>query len=512
MGRWRIRFSLLRDRRLRVKLLLITALVFVGMAAILTTDLYTIDRVKVGGQLYDRIQERRDTLENLAKLKADLDELRAQLAMMAAEPADRIQSLRVRLRRLEAAVDSRFEVIGRSVRGEVEGAALSAARDAWQQFATAMKREMIPAVEAGKRDVAGMLLQGAQKDRYDRVAGQISSLTGRINDEIGGLEAATREQVVTARTVAIAGTALVFLLVAGILALFGRSLVARITVLKNFAQGMAEGDLTRLLDDNRGDELGQLSRSLSQMAERIRDVAGTVKVSAANLASASDAMTSAATQVAQGTSDQTAAVGNASAFVEQVSTNIGQNARNAQQTEQISVKVADDALEGAKAVAAMVSAMKEITDRIRVIEEIARSTNLLALNATIEAAAAGTHGRGFAVVAGEIRKLAERSKQAASEIGKLSAGGRSVALQAGELFDQIMPEIQRTAALVQAITHASRDQTEGAAQIGKSIRDLERVIHQNGSSSEELASAAQELAAQAAELKSTVAFFRTGSE
>jgi methyl-accepting chemotaxis protein len=510
MGRWRFGFAPLRGRSLWVKLSLMAVLILVGMATIVMINLYATERVKIGGPLYDQIRERQAVLENLTQLRSDLNELRALLATMILEPTlAEMELSKKRVGQLEMAVGARLDAIGSSVKDDTERSAVLDAKEAWEQSVASTGRDFTAAVDAGKRDVAAELLRGDLADRHDRIVLGVGSLREKLTVEVVELETATRNSVVSTRAVAVLVSTAVFFLMTAILALFGRSLVGRMKVLGTFAQDMTEGDLTRTLEDDRGDEIGQLSRALSKMAERIRDVAGTVKVSAANLASASDAMTSAATQVAQGTSDQTAAAGNASAFVEQVSTNIGENARNAQQTEQISMKVADDAQEGADAVAATVSAMKEITERIRVIEEIARSTNLLALNATIEAAAAGSHGRGFAVVAGEIRKLAERSKQAASEIGKLSSGGRSVALRAGGLFDQIMPEIQQTAALVQAITHASRDQTEGAAQIGKSIRDLERVIQQNGSSSEELASAAQELAAQAAELKSTVAFFRT---
>jgi len=156
--------------------------------------------------------------------------------------------------------------------------------------------------------------------------------------------------------------------------------------------------------------------------------------------------------------------------------------------------------------------MNEITARIDVIEEIAHAINLLALNAAIEAARAGDHGRGFAVVATEVRRLAERSKVAALEIGTLSSDSRAVADQAGALLASMVPDIQKTAELIKDISSASREQAAGASQINQSIQELERVIQQNASSSEELASTAEEITAQAEELRDMVAFFKVGEE
>jgi len=175
------------------------------------------------------------------------------------------------------------------------------------------------------------------------------------------------------------------------------------------------------------------------------------------------------------------------------------------------VKSAADARDGGKAVEATVHAMKEIADKISIIEEIARQTNLLALNAAIEAARAGEHGKGFAVVASEVRKLAERSQKAAAEISELSSSSVEVAEKAGELLNKMVPDIQRTAELVQEISAASREQDTGADQINKAIQQLDQVIQQNASASEEMASTAEELASQAELLQTSISFFRVDS-
>jgi methyl-accepting chemotaxis protein len=155
-----------------------------------------------------------------------------------------------------------------------------------------------------------------------------------------------------------------------------------------------------------------------------------------------------------------------------------------------------------------VAAMKEIAEKINIIEEIARKTDLLALNAAVEAARAGEHGKGFAVVASEVRKLAERSQTAAAEISRLTADGVEVAEAAGDLLAKLVPDIRKTAELVQEISAASAEQNTGASQINKAIQQLVQVIQQNASASEEMASTAEELSGQAELLQSTVSFFK----
>jgi methyl-accepting chemotaxis protein len=194
--------------------------------------------------------------------------------------------------------------------------------------------------------------------------------------------------------------------------------------------------------------------------------------------------------------------------MEQMAANIKQNSDNAQQTEKIAIKAAEDGRDGGKSVAETVSAMKEIAGKISIIEEIARQTNLLALNAAIEAARAGEHGKGFAVVASEVRKLAERSQTAAGEINKLSASSVQIAEKAGEMLTRMVPDIQRNADLVQEIAAASNEQSAGAGQINKAIQQLDQVIQQNAAASEEMASTSVELLTQAEQLQNTIAFFK----
>ncbi len=316
------------------------------------------------------------------------------------------------------------------------------------------------------------------------------------------------DKIQAAIIVVIAGL-LIALVLAVIIAIF----LTRIIVISlrrgvEFATSLSKGDLTAKLDVYQKDELGILADALRAMSERLTNVVGDIRGASDNVASGSQQISSTAQQMSQGATEQAASAEEVSSSMEEMSSNIRQNAENSLQTEKIAMKAANDATEGGKAVDQTVQAMKDIAERINIIEEIARNTNLLALNAAIEAARAGEHGKGFAVVASEVRKLAERSQKAAGEIGELSTKSVSVAEDAGKMLAQIVPDIQKTAELVQEISAASNEQNSGADQINKAIAQLDQVIQQNASASEEMASMSEELSSQANQLQSTISFFK----
>ncbi|GEM_PF-217756 len=272
------------------------------------------------------------------------------------------------------------------------------------------------------------------------------------------------------------------------------------------AAELADGNLTVKVAERSGQD--QLMQALARMVARLSEVVGNIQGAAHQVTSGSQEMSSSSQQLSQGATEQSASVEEVSSSMEEMAANIKQNSDNAQQTEKIALKAADDAKEGGNAVMETVSAMKEIAGKISIIEEIARQTNLLALNAAIEAARAGEHGKGFAVVASEVRKLAERSQTAAGEINKLSASSVEVAEKAGEMLGRIVPDIQKTADLVQEINAASNEQRSGANQINKAIQQLDQVIQQNAAASEEMASISEVLLGQAEQLQNTIGFFK----
>jgi methyl-accepting chemotaxis protein len=258
----------------------------------------------------------------------------------------------------------------------------------------------------------------------------------------------------------------------------------------------------------RKDEIGDFARGLETMLARLREVVATIKTSADNVAGGSQQMSSSAQQLSQGATEQAANAEEVSASVEQMGATIKQNSESSQVTETLSRSSARSVEEGAISVLQSVESVKKISGKIGIIDEIARQTNLLALNAAIEAARAGEAGKGFAVVASEVRKLAERSQSASAEIMALAVENREIAERAGTGIMAVVPDIKRTADLVQEISAAAREQDSGVSQIAKAMMQLDSVIQQNASTAEEMAGMAEELAGQAQALSEAVAFFK----
>ncbi len=280
--------------------------------------------------------------------------------------------------------------------------------------------------------------------------------------------------------------------------------------LKTLAGKMGAGELTATINPAlllQKEEFGDLARSLEAMRTQVSEVIGNARSVAGYVASGSQQLSTTAQQISQGASGQASVAEEVSSSMEEMSGNIQQNADNAMQTDRIAVKAAKDAEASGMAVSEAVQVMGDIAQRISVVEEIARQTNLLALNAAIEAARAGEHGKGFAVVAAEVRKLAERSQQASAEISSLSRATVTAAQNAGGMLDSLVPDIKRTAELVQEISAASREQRDGVEQSNQAMLQLDSIIQQNASAAEELASTAEELSSQSEQLNEVLSYF-----
>ncbi|WP_419785494.1 methyl-accepting chemotaxis protein [Pseudodesulfovibrio sp.] len=281
--------------------------------------------------------------------------------------------------------------------------------------------------------------------------------------------------------------------------------LARVAAMLRYA---AKGDYTKRIANNRKDDMGGIFRALNTMADKVNGVIGRVIDDSTNVSNGSEELSATAKALSQGATQQAASLEEISSSMEEMAANISANADNARETEGFATKAARNAKSGGEAVSQTVDAMRQIADKINIVEEIARQTNLLALNAAIEAARAGEHGKGFAVVAAEVRKLAERSGKAASEISELSSSSMAVAEKAGDLLYKIVPDIEKTAELIQEISGASNEQQTGAEQINEALQQLDRVVQQNAAVSEEMASTTTALSDQAAELQEIIAFFK----
>ncbi len=274
----------------------------------------------------------------------------------------------------------------------------------------------------------------------------------------------------------------------------------------------AEGDLTKRVERDYQGLFGKVKDSANSTAENLTRVMGEVRAAADALTGAANQVSATAQSLSQAASEQAASVEQTTASIDVMSASISQNSDNAKVTDGMATKASKEATDGGGAVSQTVAAMKQIAAKIGIVDDIAYQTNLLALNAAIEAARAGEHGKGFAVVAAEVRKLAERSQEAAKEIGDLAGNSVSTAERAGKLLDEIVPSIQRTSELVQEIAASSAEQSESVVQIGGAMGQLSKATQQNASASEELAATSEELSGQAEQLQQSIAFFNIGDD
>lgn len=297
-------------------------------------------------------------------------------------------------------------------------------------------------------------------------------------------------------------------------ALLGVGIAQPLAKVVAYATVLADGDLTAELRIDSSDEIGKVARAVINMRGRLRDVVSNIRLATDSVNSGTGNVSSSAQTLSEGASEQAASVEETSASMEEITSQIRANSENAEHTEKISMAMAKEARETSDVVEGAVTAMREISEKVSIIDEIAQRTNMLSLNAAIEAARAGEAGKGFAVVATEVRKLADRSRTAAADIIELAKRTEDAVEESGSRLRKLLPEVEKTAELVNEITATSREQTAGADEINRTMQQLDQVVQSNAAAAEELASTSEELQSQARNLEDTIDYFHmenTGS-
>jgi methyl-accepting chemotaxis protein len=289
---------------------------------------------------------------------------------------------------------------------------------------------------------------------------------------------------------------------------FGRWFIRPLTDIIEVTRQLQEGRLDKHANVKRADELGDLATQINSVVDRYSEVISQFRDSTASFSTASNELNSSAGQLAQGSAEQAATLQEIAGSLQSVDSSVGRNAQHAKDTARMANEASSQAEKGGDAVRETVGAMREITQKILIVGDIAYQTNLLALNAAIEAARAGTHGKGFAVVAGEVRKLAERSQTAAQQISDLAKKSVAVAENAGSLLDRTVPMIRDTSTLIQEIAAASQEQMAAIREINVGVSQLEEVVQQNAAASHQLSATSAGLASQSASLQHQVDFFQ----
>jgi methyl-accepting chemotaxis protein len=438
-----------------------------------------------------------------------LNVVRAEKNMVLVDSPEEVKTLEASIEKEKRAFEALLD--------KAEGLATAEGKPKWQALGGAWERmlaahERVYALAIADNDAqAAAISMGDGRKAVTEAAAQVQELVELSQAQLNAATDKADEDFSQVRTSLIVLTVISLLVAAGAALYISMAVSKGLNRASDAVRSVADGDLTKTVDITTKDEIGDLLGHVNIMIERLRGVVSDAISASENVSAGSQELSAASEQVSQGATEQASSAEEASASMEEMASNIKQNADNAAQTEKIARQSAKDAEVSGEAVNRAVEAMRTIAEKITIVQEIARQTDLLALNAAVEAARAGEHGRGFAVVASEVRKLAERSQTAATEIGAVSSDTVRAAQSAGEMLTSLVPNIRKTAELVSEISAACREQDIGASQINEAIQQLDKVTQQNASASEEMSATSEELAAQAEELQASIAYFRTNA-
>jgi methyl-accepting chemotaxis protein len=438
-----------------------------------------------------------------------LNVVRAEKNMVLVDSPEEVKTLEASIEKEKRAFEALLT--------KAEGLATAEGRPKWQALGSAWERmisahDRVYALAIADNDVqAAAVSMGDGRKAVTEASAQVQELVELSQAQMDAATDKADADFSTVRTSLIVLTVVSLLIAAGAAVYISMAVSKGLNRASDAVKSVADGDLTKTVEITTKDEIGDLLGHVNIMIERLRGVVSDAISASENVSAGSQELSAASEQVSQGATEQASSAEEASASMEEMASNIKQNADNAAQTEKIARQSAKDAEVSGEAVNRAVEAMRTIAEKITIVQEIARQTDLLALNAAVEAARAGEHGRGFAVVASEVRKLAERSQTAATEIGAVSSDTVRAAQSAGEMLTSLVPNIRKTAELVSEISAACREQDIGASQINEAIQQLDKVTQQNASASEQMSATSEELAAQAEELQTSIAYFRTST-
>ena len=433
--------------------------------------------------------------------------MRTQLWMAMAQPDEAKRAdLEAKMTQTRAKVDEALKKYESLVTDEKDRSMLAADRASIEEYAGLRHRALALTAQGKTTEARDLMLANQTVVTHMWEVFNDHRLYNIALGTKSATDGAATKHTATVTAIAVSTATLVALALLGLF--ITRNITRPLGQAVEVANHIAEGDLTAHIEVTSKDETGQLLRAMETMIGKLKHVVSEVNGGAESIASASEQVSATAQSLSQASSEQASSAEETSSSIEQMTASIAQNTENAKVTDGMASKAAKEAVEGGDAVKSTVSAMKQIAQKISIIDDIAYQTNLLALNAAIEAARAGEHGKGFAVVATEVRKLAERSQVAAQEIGTVASSSVDLAEKAGHLLDEMLPSIKKTSDLVQEITAASQEQSSGVSQINSAVSQLSQTTQQNASSSEELAATAETMSAQAEQLQTTMAFFR----
>ena len=534
--------------RIGTKLWILTFVFIVSLVTLGALTWSTLQAVRVNGPAYRRILQDKDLHDDLVPPPLCLIELHLTARQMTTAGANDVPKLIERSQALRREYDERHDFWMRELpEGKLRDLLHKKVHSPALAYFDLLDRELIPAVRAGEKEKARALALGPLEQKYQQQRAAVGEILEKTEDQIRSDEQQA-EELVRSRIYLLLGLGIVALaVISGFAAWLVRSitrpLVRTVDVLKNTAQG----DVSHRLAVDRHDEIGELAQAVNQvqedlaatakvaeaiaqgdltveprvrsehdtlgqalkrMLQNLRETVTRIQQAAVQVAAGSSQLREAARQIAEGAGHQATSVEQTSSAMEEMAAGIQQNARNAEETEQIATGVAEDAKQCVQSVQRTAASMKGIAEKIGIVEEITRKTELLALNASVEAARAGEHGRGFAVVASEVSKLAEISQQAAAEIVQSSAEGKEVAETTSRMLGQLLPRIEKTKDLVQGISAGSEEQSLGAGQVNVAVQQLDKVVQQNAAASHEMAATAETLSDLAGELLQTIGVFR----